>query len=514
MLAGWALGRPALWLDEAASAVAVERSWPQLWQLWGGTDAPLVPYYVLLKALTGAAVMLAPGLSEHPEVLLRGPSALAAAGSVAILVSWLRAVWAQLPAVVAGGVLITFEGFSRYAQEARPYALILLLAVTATALWGKLVRTASVPSAVGYMACLATMTCLHVLSAMLVAAHLSAFGLLRTRTGSRDNDPLLTVLLLLAAVLAALLLSAPAALAAIWFGGGASHYPSLSVAAVLAMLARLFGGPGPFTVTVCLAVTGLSRWNHHRDADLTRIAACWVLVPWLIYLPAVLARPNLLIGRYLLFTLPGWAVLVVLGLLALGDAAFSGAHPVVLCAASGLLALFQAPVLAEVREPDGHGQDVRAMATLLRQPRYADLPVVTTTATDLLQLVAYSPQAADRLGVQAMGSTNIWPTRLGRAEAQQHLAGAPSVLLVIHSGSCRPTPSALHDFRPRWGATLGTLTVVMLSRTADPKPEDTPRMHVPARPNPMSCPPWTGLRERRSPGPSVSGVPGGSAGGE
>ena len=32
----WAVRRPALWLDESASVVATQRTWPHLWRLAGG----------------------------------------------------------------------------------------------------------------------------------------------------------------------------------------------------------------------------------------------------------------------------------------------------------------------------------------------------------------------------------------------------------------------------------------------------------------------------------------------
>ena len=66
----WGLGRPALWLDESASVIATQRSWAGLWVLLGGTDAPLVPYYALLKAASSAVTSIAPDSAASPEVAL------------------------------------------------------------------------------------------------------------------------------------------------------------------------------------------------------------------------------------------------------------------------------------------------------------------------------------------------------------------------------------------------------------------------------------------------------------
>src|SRR5689334_11104343 len=56
----WGLGRPAFWLDEGASVVATQRSWTDLFRLLQGADAPLVPYYAVLKTTTGFLRALSP----------------------------------------------------------------------------------------------------------------------------------------------------------------------------------------------------------------------------------------------------------------------------------------------------------------------------------------------------------------------------------------------------------------------------------------------------------------------
>ncbi|GAA3600520.1 hypothetical protein GCM10022223_15160 [Kineosporia mesophila] len=486
-LTAWALHRPALWLDEAASAVAARRSWPDLWQLWGGTDAPLMPYYLVLKFLSATASFVDPRLTAHPEVLLRWPSALAAAGAVGVLVAWLRTVLPAVPALGCGAVLMAFGDFSRYGQEARPYALVLLLAVSATALWWRLMRTESLPTTVAYALCVAALTSLHLLSAMLVPAHLAAALLVRDRARRQGSDPLMLILLLSSAVLAALLLAGPAVVAAVTFGGGASRYHPLTGGSVLTMVAALVGGIRPFVAVATLAALGITRWRHERDADLTRIAVCWSFVPWLFYLPAVIARPNLLIGRYLLFTTPGWAILAGLGLLTLAGTAVA-ARTVALGAAVALLILLQWPALEAVRAPAGHGRDVRPMATLLRRPAYRDLPLIVPTSTDMLQLTAYAPDAAGRVGNQVLSSVNVWPDRLGRTAALRRLAGARSVVLIVRTGACGPMPLLLDHFRVDSATPAGSLTAMVLTRPPDlvpprgfrhPTPGLPPRLILP-----------------------------------
>ena len=78
VLLAWDLGRPALWLDESASVVATQRSWPNVVRLLHGPDAPLVPYYVLLKLTSGTTRRLLPAAIHHPELVARWPSMVVA----------------------------------------------------------------------------------------------------------------------------------------------------------------------------------------------------------------------------------------------------------------------------------------------------------------------------------------------------------------------------------------------------------------------------------------------------
>ncbi len=458
----WNLNRPALWLDEAATAVATERSWTDLWRLWGGTDAPLMPYYLVLKALIVASEFLVPSAATHPEVLLRWPSALAVAVAAGLFVAWLRSALPVYAAVTCGAVLLMLEAFSRYGQEARPYALNLLLAVASTAIWWRLMRTRSIAStlgaAIGYALCVAALSSMHALAAMLVLAHAVASLLISQPSGKARS-----ILVFVVTAVAGLLLAAPAVIPAVTNGGGATGYEALTGQTLFSMFAALFGGGPRFLVIAALAAVGTSRWMHPRDADLTRVAVCWALVPWIPYIPAVLARPNLLLGRYLLFTLPAWAILAGLGLVVLSDLAYR-ARMLFLGVALGLLLAFQRPVLVSVRGPEGHGRDVRATAAQLRSPALRDLPLVTFISTDLMQLAAYTPEATDRIISLRMSPVNIWPDRIDRTTTFKNLAGAHSVVLVVRPDTCGPMPILLNGFRVTSQASTGPLNVLVLSR--------------------------------------------------
>ena len=62
-----------------------------------------------------------------------------------------------------------------------------------------------------------------------------------------------------------------------------------------------------------VAVIGLAQVFLPRYRFIARIAVIWALVPPLVLLPVITLRPNLIMARYLVFTIPGWAILAGLG---------------------------------------------------------------------------------------------------------------------------------------------------------------------------------------------------------
>jgi mannosyltransferase len=164
----WGLGRPALWLDESASVIATQRSWAGLWVLFGGTDAPLVPYYALLRTASSAVTSIAPDSAASPELLFRWPSV-----AVTVLGAWALTLWLarRCPpelAISTAALLLATGSFSRYAQEARPYAFVLAAAVACTILWTRLIRDESRRWVVLHALAVASLVAAHLLAASLV----------------------------------------------------------------------------------------------------------------------------------------------------------------------------------------------------------------------------------------------------------------------------------------------------------------------------------------------------------
>ncbi len=125
------LATPYAWTDEGVTYVTIHRRWPDLLQLWHGSDAPLLPYYAVVKAWVQVS-----GVVAGPDVTLwriRSLSAVAAAVAAVVIKMLVARHRGQIVGIWAAGAFVALPGVSRYAQEARPYALLML--ATAASWW-------------------------------------------------------------------------------------------------------------------------------------------------------------------------------------------------------------------------------------------------------------------------------------------------------------------------------------------------------------------------------------------
>ena len=122
LLGTWGIANASLWLDERFTLSAIENGLAS--HTW---EAPLLPYYALMAGWTGAGSIVNDGW-------LRALSVLAAAvGSVAVAITARRLLTVKA-GLAAGMIYCLAPGVSRYAQEARPYALAAALVAVATLL--------------------------------------------------------------------------------------------------------------------------------------------------------------------------------------------------------------------------------------------------------------------------------------------------------------------------------------------------------------------------------------------
>ena len=464
---GWGLTTPALWLDESATVIATRRGWPELWHLLEGSEAPLVPYYAVEKVAVSAIAAVLPAGAVPPELLYRLPAVAAA-----VLAAWLLAGWLSRLAGTAGrglagaatGVLLLLPAFSRYGQEARPYAVALAAGVVATVAWSRLVlldhrpphpspgagpgRRALAVTTAGYAAAVAVLTLAQVLAASLVAAHLAlavaAPGPLGRRRAVRRT---------VAGAVAGLLPLLPFAAVAWVFGTGPMTAPHAPTPGHLAGVAfQLFADPAApagGVVVLLAAALGATRVRSARDGAVARLALAWALVPPAVLLPLVWVQPNLITHRYLLFTVPGWAILAGLGVVTAADRArraaararrlsWRGTVAAGAAAAAALAAtaVLQVPGLAAVRGPAGHGEDIRPALRAAHVDGRDDLPLVVHSRA-AAELVPYAGTVEPRLlGAELQRTTrSIWPVTDRPATLDARLRDHPRVVLLLRGSS-------------------------------------------------------------------------------
>ncbi|MEU5787693.1 glycosyltransferase family 39 protein [Micromonospora purpureochromogenes] len=303
----YGLGHAQPWRDELATWSAATRPLGDLLRLTGTVDAATGPYYLLMHGWAR--------LFGDSATALRLPSALAmagAAGLTAVLGRWLLGTRAGL---LAGLLFAVLPGTSRYAQEARPYALASLFAVLATLLLVAALRRPTWSRWAGYAAAVAALGLTHLLALTLLVAHaavvlaawwrgLAAAGLAPPsapaagRDGTAGRDGRLPVRWSLA-VLPALALLTPLLLTA---RGQRSRQLDWVEPARLADLAALPGGVAQSSVVGGLLV-GLAALGAVRAGRRALLPGLCVLLPVLLVFVGALVV-ALWVPRYLVFTAP------------------------------------------------------------------------------------------------------------------------------------------------------------------------------------------------------------------
>jgi mannosyltransferase len=120
---GWAVARPSLWRDEAATMSVGRRSLNQIAEALHDTDLVHGGYYLFAHL----------ALRLHDSVTsLRLVSVIAFALTAVVLVRIGRAIGSLGIGATAAALLVASPLASRYAQEARPFALVTLTATAST----------------------------------------------------------------------------------------------------------------------------------------------------------------------------------------------------------------------------------------------------------------------------------------------------------------------------------------------------------------------------------------------
>jgi mannosyltransferase len=376
IVGGYRIAGPSLWRDEAATISGSQRPVGAIFALTGNQDAVHGVYYLFMH------VVIAIGGTS--ETVLRLPSLIAmslAAGLVAALGRRL-ATDSAIPApgamgLTAGLLLTAVPLTTRYAQEARPYALTTLFAVLATYC---LVHAAAERGEsqrswwVAYAAALILTGAVNLFAVLLAAAH-GVSLLLGRRTGVMKAW-------LVACAVAGVAL-APVAVLSASQASQLNWVTTPGPSAVASLVRDFSGGLVLIPVALVLGWLGCLAGRGLRGAE-AGLTLAGVALPWLVVPPALLLAVSfahpVYVERYVMFCLPALSLLVAAGLTGLvrltGRAVSASAMAdgrrarVLALAPSALLALIivagsAGPQLA-IRQPAARADDLRAVAAVIR----------------------------------------------------------------------------------------------------------------------------------------------------
>ncbi len=354
----WGITGSSYWRDEAATLVAVQRSFSQLLRLLGQVDAEHGAYYMMMWVVVR--------VGGTGELVTRLPSALAmAAAAAAVAAIGYRVVSPQV-GLAAGLVFAALPSTSLYAQNARPDAIAVALAAGATYLLVRSLQAGGTSRRwlAGYAACLTALGLMDILGLLLAAPHAVTVAVAASREKDRGDRWALVLRWLLAASVAIVLVSP-----LIWLTfaeRAAIHWikpPNMGTLRALgdtvAPMPQAHTSYAPFALGILALIAGgllvsaaggRARLRRRWPPDIVAICLPWLILPAAILLAVSLVKPVYNV-RYILFCVPALALLTGTALAAFGRVAGPAALVVI--------TLLGLPAQWAARQPDGHGENIR-----------------------------------------------------------------------------------------------------------------------------------------------------------
>ncbi|WP_083975198.1 glycosyltransferase family 39 protein [Kitasatospora mediocidica] len=296
-------GRALLWPDELATWDAIDRSPAQLWGMLQHVDAVVGVYYLLLHFWTEAF--------GHSLAMLRLPSALAMTGAAVFVVLIARKLFGDRAALTAGVIFAVTPSVSRYGQEARSYAFVVLAVAAATFLLLRALERPTLPRWALYAVAVVCAGLFHMISLVVLGGH--ALVVLWRWWNGRERRLLIGFS---AAVVAALVPLVPLVLTGQkQVGRQLSWVPKPTLPDLGGILwPGMFGASGVALCVLAMAVLPMAWIGGRRSAVEMGLIA-------VLPIPAVgiisMGSTSYFLDRYLLFTVPIWAILAGAGLAAL-----------------------------------------------------------------------------------------------------------------------------------------------------------------------------------------------------
>ena len=309
--ASWTLGRQSLTGDEAATwAISGHRFGDVLHVLGSsGGDRAAGLYYVVLHAWVRVF-----GTSA---AALRSLSVVAAVVTLPVFYAVARRLgrgvaWVAVPLLAASPLFLS------YARQARAYSLAVALVVAAAWAFLRALDTDDPRRWTAFVALAALALYTQWFAGLVVAAfYVAALTVARPQLASRRATRATGCLVVLAAPIVGLVLAGDT--------GGVGWIAPLSVAQLRDLARTLASTHVEVSQLLVFAVAAVGlgtalgrsrRRSPHGSSLAVAMAATWFLVPTVLLVAVSVAKP-VLVSRYLLVALPGFALLLALGLTAI-----------------------------------------------------------------------------------------------------------------------------------------------------------------------------------------------------
>jgi mannosyltransferase len=331
---GYQLGTLSLWRDEAYSLEAAGRSIGQIFSLLHHMDAVNGTYYLFMHGVIALLGTSATAL-RLPSLLATAIAAMttAALGRLLARLAGLPAPW--LTGLLAGLFFVAVPQITRYAQDARAYALVTMFVTIASYCLVRAIIAGTWRWWAGYALTIAAGGLFNLFSLLVVIAHgvTVLISYVRGRRAAQPAGPGLAgsgagpgvapvgMWRWLAAVVAAGIVLAPLAFLGFKQRGQISWLSKPGAAAVRGLLESFAGSKLLVIPIAVLALCGLAVGATARSrlpAVAGSPAPATVILPWLVLPPVIMlavsrVKPVYDI-RYVLFCQPALALLCGVGL--------------------------------------------------------------------------------------------------------------------------------------------------------------------------------------------------------
>ncbi|MEX1006724.1 MAG: glycosyltransferase family 39 protein [Acidimicrobiia bacterium] len=329
VLMSYTLGRQSLWFDETATAALVHRS---LWSAirYAVANEPMTSLYLLVLRTWSLPF-------GESEVALRSFSVIFGVALVPAMYALTARLFTDRTALVAGLLTAVSATVVAEAQQARQYALVLLLVALATLCFVRAVEIGTQQSWLLYALVAAVAVYAQILVLFVVAGHaLSLLALQKSDVRWRSvlvaaGGFTLAMIPLFAAILRR-------------GGSGLDWIKPVTWARVQHTFEMFAGGTGYLLLAALVACAfafraALRTWAHSgRGIDAWRytLLITWLFVPMIGILLVSFVRP-LFVNRYMIGALPAFVILTAAGITAMRPRQLAAGYLVALVVLSAVV---------------------------------------------------------------------------------------------------------------------------------------------------------------------------------